>query len=91
MGETAKRYALEADKAYYKKMAEYMTSDRGLKSLKELSKISPTSRKARKAVAYISAELAQDVQRDIKDEIDARSRQDQFDREVSGQMPLNKF
>ena len=80
---TMKRFALEADKQYYKNLAQYLTTDRGLKSLKQLSEISPTSRKARKAVAYISAELAQKTQRQIKDRIDETQRQRQFQKEAS--------
>lgn len=71
VGETARRWALEADKEYYRKLATYMTSDRGLRNLKELSQISPSSRKARKAVAYIGSELLQKTQRDISDRMEA--------------------
>lgn len=83
MGETAKRWAMESNKEYYRQLAKYMTSDRGLKSLKELSQISPLSRKARKAVAYIGAELTQSTQRNIKDRIDEDARQSQFKKEQS--------
>jgi hypothetical protein len=82
MGETARRWALESDKEYYRKLASYMTSDRGLKNLKELSQISPLSRKARKAVAYISAELLQKTQRDIADRMEAESIEE-FNKEIN--------